>query len=94
MGTAIEGVVTVQGNGSVQITGLPIGTYQVSEDKNWSWRYTPETKSQSATLTTVASATALTFHNSRSKILWLNGCSWAVNNWGSGASFSQGTSNN
>ena len=94
VGTAIEGVVTVQGNGSVQITGLPIGTYQVSEDKNWSWRYTPETKSQSATLTTVASATALTFHNSRSKILWLNGCSWAVNNWGSGASFSQGTSNN
>lgn len=81
VGTAIEGVVTVQGNESVQITGLPIGTYQVSEDENWSWRYTPKTKSQSATLTTAAPAAALTFENSRSKILWLNGCSWAVNNW-------------
>lgn len=81
VGTAIEGVVTVQGNGFVQITGLPIGTYQVSEDENWSWRYTPKTKPQSATLTTAASATALTFENSRPKTLWLNGCSWAVNNW-------------
>ena len=95
VGTAIEGVVTVQGNGSVQITGLPIGTYQVSEDENWSWRYTPKTKSQSATLTTAASAAALTFENSRPKTLWLNGCSWAVNNWGSGgADFSQGPSSN
>ena len=95
VGTAIEGVVTVRGNESVQITGLPIGTYQVSEDENWSWRYTPETKSQSATLTTAAPAAALTFENSRSKILWLNGCSWAVNNWGSGgADFSQGPSSN
>ena len=91
----IKGTVTVQGDGSVRITGLPIGTYQVSEGKNWSWRYTPETKSQSATLTTVASATALTFHNSRSKILWLNGCSWVVNNWGSSeADFSRGPSSN
>ena len=95
VGTAIEGVVTVQGNESVQITGLPIGTYQVSEDENWSWRYTPKTKSQSATLTTAAPAAALTFENSRSKILWLNGCSWTVNNWGSGrADFSQGPSSN
>lgn len=79
----IKGTVTVQGNGSVRITGLPIGTYQVSEDENWSWRYTPKTKSQSATLTTAASAAALTFENSRPKTLWLNGCSWAVNNWNS-----------
>ncbi len=29
----------VQGNGSKDVTGLPAGTYTVTEDTNWSWRY-------------------------------------------------------
>ena len=29
----------IQGNGSKNITGLPAGTYTVTEDTNWSWRY-------------------------------------------------------
>ena len=31
--------VSVQGNGKVTITGLPQGTYTVTEDTDWSWRY-------------------------------------------------------
>lgn len=31
--------VSVQGKGQVTITGLPLGTYTVTEDTEWSWRY-------------------------------------------------------
>lgn len=77
----IEGTVTVQGNGSVRITGLPIGTYQVSEDENWSWRYQLNGGAQSATLTPDDSAGTLAFKNDRNNGKWLNGCSFAVNFW-------------
>lgn len=32
----------IQGNGSKDITGLPAGTYTVTEDTSWSWRYEDE----------------------------------------------------
>lgn len=79
----IKGTVTVQGDGSVRITGLPIGTYQVSEDESWSWRYQLSGKAQSATLTPDHSEATLAFHNDRTNVKWLNGCSLAVNNWAS-----------
>ena len=79
----IAGTVTVQGNGSVRISGLPIGTYQVSEDGNWSWRYTLSGGARSATLTPDHSEATLAFHNDRTNVKWLNGCSLAVNNWAS-----------
>ncbi len=79
----IAGTVTVQGNGSVRISGLPIGTYQVSEDGNWSWRYTLSGGARSATLTPNHSEATLAFHNDRTNVKWLNGCSLAVNNWAS-----------
>lgn len=79
----IKGTVTVQGDGSVRITGLPIGTYQVSEDGNWSWRYTLSGEARSATLTPDHSEATLAFHNDRTNVKWLNGCSLAVNNWAS-----------
>lgn len=36
----IDMYVTVQGNGSVSIKDLPVGKYKITEDSNWSWRYT------------------------------------------------------
>ena len=32
--------VSVKDNGTVKITGLPLGEYTVTEDEGWSWRYT------------------------------------------------------
>lgn len=76
---------------SVTIKGLKVGEYTVTEQTGWSWRYTPTVGTK--TFTPNSAIYEVKFDNNRNKTLWLNGCSWAVNNWGSGASFSQGTSN-
>lgn len=74
--------VTVLENGQVTIKGLKVGVkYTVTEDQNWSWRYTT-TESYTVESTTEKTK-EVTFENSRPKTLWLNGCSWAVNNWAS-----------
>ncbi len=31
--------VTIQGNGTENLVELPVGTYTIQEDTNWSWRY-------------------------------------------------------
>ena len=79
----IKGTVTVQGDRSVRITGLPIGTYQVSEDENWSWRYGLNGRDADPELTTSDPTAEVKFTNKRNNGQWLNGCSWAVNNWNS-----------
>ena len=64
--------VVIQGNGSVTIKGLKVGTYTVTEDTDWSWRYTPKNKTQNITLQP-AGKNEVTFINSRSKGKWLGG---------------------
>ena len=64
--------VVIQGNGSVTIKGLKIGTYTVTEDTDWSWRYTLKNKTQNITLQP-AGKNEVTFINSRSKGKWLGG---------------------
>ena len=73
--------VTVQKDGQVTISGLPVGTYTVTEDTNWSWRYTTDDATDTATLSSsnVNGATAITntLHNEK----WLSGSSIAENTW-------------
>ena len=77
--------VVVKGNGSVTIKGLKVGTtYTITEDTGWSWRYTPKANGQKHEMVAGETGNTVTFENSRPKTLWLNGCSWAVNNWASG----------
>lgn len=64
--------VVIQGNNSVTIKGLKIGEYTVTEDTDWSWRYTPKNKTQNITLQP-AGKNEVTFINSRSKGKWLGG---------------------
>ena len=65
--------VVIQGNRSVTIKGLKIGTYTVTEDTDWSWRYTPQGgNSQKITLSATEPNT-VTFTNKRSKGKWLGG---------------------
>ena len=78
--------VVVKGNGSVTIKGLKVGTYTVTEESGWSWRY--EVKSDEANPRNVevkgGVTNTVTFTNTRKMDKWLNGCSWAENNWASG----------
>lgn len=70
--------VVINGNGSVTIKDLPIGTYTVAENTDWSWRYTPDGNAKEITL--VANGdNAVNFINSRSWIYWLSGDSYNEN---------------
>lgn len=71
---------TVLGGGSKTIYELPVGTYTIEEDTNWSWRYTPNT-SDSAELKASKDYDEITCINtSNEKVKWLNHFSEVVAN--------------
>lgn len=70
--------VTVQGNGSVTIKGLTVGTYKVEEVTSWSWRYTPDPVSKNVEVKG-GQKNEVTFNNSRINGSWLSGDSFAIN---------------
>ena len=79
--------VVIQGNSSVTIKGLKPGTYTVTEEIGWSWRYTPAAVSQQINPATATEkdengAVLVTFTNTREKIKWLNGGACCDNWWG------------
>ena len=63
-------LVYVQGEGHVTIHGLPKGTYVVTEQTEWSWRYTPVSKS--ITVDVNAALQEVTFTNQYSNSSWIN----------------------
>ena len=73
---------------SVTIKDLKPGTYKITEESGWSWRYevtdgaSKTIEPKNVGISTPGQA-SVSFANSRTKTLWLNGCSWAVNNWNS-----------
>ena len=84
----VQNTVTVHGNGSAVIKDLPIGEYTITEQSGWSWRYTPTSQSQKATITAASTGdqtVTVTFKNTRQKGKWLNGSSWCKNVFGTGA---------
>lgn len=74
---AVSMTVTVKGNASVTIKNLPAGAYSVTEDANWSWRYTPDSASKDATVT--KDGATVTFANTRAKKNWLTAADVVVN---------------
>lgn len=80
--------VTVQENGTAKIVGLPVGTYTVTEDGNWSWRYKADGPGE-VTLSAVNHDAKVTINNDRTDPYWLSGDSYAVNYVG--CSKAQGT---
>ena len=78
--------VVIHGNESVTIKGLKPGTYTVTEEIGWSWRYTLVDVSQQVNPATAKEkdendAVLVTFTNTREKIKWLNGSTWCENRW-------------
>ena len=66
----IDMLVHVQGEGHVTIHGLPKGDYTVTEQTEWSWRYTPESKAISVSVS--AATQEITFTNRYSNNAWIN----------------------
>ena len=71
--------VTVWGNGTETIVELPVGTYTITENTGWSWRYAP-TYSGGVTLGEDNPEGTITCTNSIQNNYWLNGFSEVVRN--------------
>lgn len=71
--------VSVQDNGTVKITGLPIGDYTVTEQGGWSWRYTASSTG-TATLGKDNPNGSVTMNNTRTDNTLLDGSAYAQNN--------------
>ncbi|MDO4567456.1 MAG: hypothetical protein Q4B99_00700 [Clostridia bacterium] len=63
--------VVVNGTGSQTITGLPLGVYAVSENGDWSWRYTASSTDTDPELTAANSVQTATFTNTLTETKWL-----------------------
>ena len=68
---------TGEATASVTISNLPLGTYKVTEDTSWSWRYElTKVENNNIALGWVNNAKVLTgtasFENTRTKNKWLN----------------------
>ena len=83
----IDLTVAVHGNGIVNITELPIGSYTITELINWSWRYKGSPTwvfgtvngSGDASIMLTADPNLITFKNTRSEQYWLDGDCWCDN---------------
>lgn len=82
--TGIRVKEVIQGNGSKVIKGLPKGTYTVTEETTWSWRYKAPTitwANNDRTLGQTLEDTAISCSvNNKNRVpFWLSGESFAVN---------------
>lgn len=75
--------VVIQGDGRVTIMGLKPGTYTVTEEIGWSWRYTPNANGKKVEPTNAENGVVtVTFDNERTIDKWLNGGACRDNWWG------------
>ena len=73
--------VTIQGNGTETLVELPVGTYTIVEDSNWSWRYpNPTYSAENVDLSSTTPIGAITCTNAKATNSWLNGFSAVVRN--------------
>lgn len=71
-GPGIAKRVVIQGSGSVTLKGLKVGTYTVTEDTTWSWRYTPQGGAEkTATLSAEKDSDEVIVTNKREKDKWV-----------------------
>ena len=72
--------VTIQGNGTENLVELPVGTYTIQEDTNWSWRYKPTYSVDGTNLNSTTPTGTITYTNMKTVDSWLNGFSTVVRN--------------
>lgn len=73
--------VVICGDGSKTIKNLPVGDYTITEEENWSWRYTAQPYTVKADSIKGGSAT-VTVENTRDNDKWLNGGAYVSNLFG------------
>lgn len=71
--------VVITGAGERMIKNLPMGSYTITEDTGWSWKYTPTTDSQ--TITVNETSATVTFENAKKDTNWLTSIADVINTW-------------
>lgn len=69
----IHGYVMVDLVPNVTVADLPVGSYTVTEESDWSWRYQPTNGEQTITLDPDGTKNVLTFENEKKDGQWLSG---------------------
>lgn len=78
----VEMDVAICGNDSVTICKLPVGSYTVKENTDWSWRYDPDGGATRKVAIPQDANASETYRNDRTKQYWLSGDSYCENWWG------------
>lgn len=79
-GKTMEVVIT--GPGEQTIKNLPMGSYTITEDTSWSWKYTPKSEDQFVTTRNIKNGAAtVTFENENKGTNWLTSFAEVINKW-------------
>lgn len=74
--------VAICGEDSVTVCKLPVGSYTVEENTDWSWRYEPDNGATKNVNIPMDSQAEVTYTNTRTNQYWLSGDSYCENWWG------------
>lgn len=74
-----EAKVVINGAGSATLTGLPVGSYTVTEDIGWSWRYTCDSSTKSTVLSSAKDKDSVTITNKLDDNKYLGNETYVIN---------------
>lgn len=78
--------VVITGTNKQVIKNLPVGNYTITEDTNWSWKYTPDGGAEKTLMTSeIKNGDAtVTFKNENNGTNWLTSIAKVINTWAGG----------
>lgn len=74
-----EAKVVINGAGSATLTSLPVGSYTVTEDIGWSWRYTCDSSTKSTVLSSAKDNDSVTITNKLDDNKYLGDETYVIN---------------
>lgn len=85
-GKGVDMQVVITGEAQQTIKNLPVGDYTITEDTNWSWKYTPVGNAEKRLTTSdiEKGAATVTFENKNNGTNWLTSLAKAINTWAGG----------
>lgn len=85
-GKGVDMQVVITGEAQQTIKNLPVGDYTITEDTNWSWKYTPVGNAEKRLTTSdiEKGAATVTFENKNNGTNWLTSLAQVINTWATG----------
>lgn len=85
-GEGVNMQVVITGEAQQTIKNLPVGDYTITEDTNWSWKYTPVGNAEKRLTTSdiEKGVATVTFKNKNNGTNWLTSLAQVINTWATG----------